>query len=183
MALLKIARLLAFVLALGTTAVRAQVVAGEYQIKAAFLQNFPKFVEWPSLQEGGATPLVIGVVGDDPFGPMLAAMIHGVTSNGHPLALVHLHWNDRLTDCHILFISASEINHLPQILSGAPNALTVSDCASFARRGGIIELRKSGNRIRFDINIASARRAGLRISSKLLGLAMNVYDFGQGGAG
>jgi len=162
-------------LGLAATGVYAQVVAGEYQIKAAFLQNFPKFVDWPGLEPGGMSPLVIGIVGNDPFGPMFSSMIANESSNGHPLVLTHLRWNDRLTDCHILFVSASEINHLPQILAGAPGALTVGDFDSFARRGGMIELRMVGNRVRFDINVGAARRAGLRVSSKLLGLAMHVY--------
>jgi len=178
MALLRPCRLAAAVLVVCglTSAVRAQVVAGEYPIKAAFLQNFPKFVDWPSLQPGGVSPLVIGIVGDDPFGPMFSSMIAGVTIDGHPLVLSHLRWNDRLSDCHVLFISTSEIHHLPQILAEAPNALTVGDFDSFARRGGVVELRMVGNRVRFDINIAAAHRAGIRISSKLLGLAMHVYD-------
>lgn len=163
-------------------AVRAQVVAGEYQIKAAFLQNFPKFVDWPALPPGGPSPLVIGIVGDDPFGAMFTSMIAGATKEGHPLHVAHLHWNDRLSDCHVLFISSSEITHLPQILANAPNALTVGDFDSFARRGGIIELRTVGNRVRFDINSAAAHRAGLRVSSKLLGLAMHVYDERREGA-
>jgi hypothetical protein len=178
MALLRCGRLLAAILILSATAVRAQVVAGEYQIKAAFLQNFPKFVDWPSLQPGGMSPLVIGIVGDDPFGPMLASMIATVNHDGHPLVLTHPRWNEKLTDCHILFVSASEVQHLSQILADAPNALTVGDFNSFARRGGIIEMRMVGSRVRFDINIAAARKAGIRISSKLLGLAINVYGGG-----
>jgi hypothetical protein len=162
-------------------ALHAQVVAAEYQVKAAFLGNFPKFVEWPSLQPGGRSPLVIGIVGDDPFGPMLSSVISGATSDEHPLVLTRLRWNDRLDGCHILFVSASEIQHLPQILSEAPNALTVGDFNSFARRGGMIEMRMVGNRVRFDINLGAARRAGIRISSKLLGLAINVYEI-DGGA-
>jgi hypothetical protein len=173
-------RLLAVVVIFTASAVRAQVVAGEYQIKAAFVQNFAKFVDWPSLQAGGTSPLVIGIVGDDPFGPTFASMIAGAKNEGHPLRMIHLRWNDHLADCHVLFVSASEIQHLPQILANAPNALTVGDFDSFARRGGIIELRMAGNRVRFDINSAAAHRAGLRISSKLLGLAMHVYDEREG---
>ena len=182
MALLKSVRVLAAVVILSASAVRGQVVAGEYQIKAAFLHSFAKFVDWPSLQPGGATPLVIGIVGDDPFGPGFAAMVASATHDSHPVTLIHLRWNDQVGYCHILFVSASEIQHLPQILANAPNALTVGDFDSFARRGGIIELRMVGNRVRFDINRAAAHRAGLRISSKLLGLAMHVYDERQGGA-
>jgi hypothetical protein len=182
MALLKTAKVLAFSAIFCSATLRAQVVAGEYQIKAAFLQNLAKFVVWPSLQPGGMSPLVIGIVGDDPFGPMFGSMIAGATNEGHPLQLIHLRWNDHLGDCHILFISASEIQHLPQILEGAPHALTVGDFDSFSRRGGIIELRMIGNRVRFDVNSAAAHRAGLRISSKLLCLAMHVHDKHAGNA-
>jgi hypothetical protein len=90
---------------------------------------------------------------------------------------VHLRWNDAARDCHILFIAASEGSHLPQILeriAGAP-VLTVADFESFARRGGEIELRRTGGRMRFDINTGAAAASGLRISSKVLALAGHVY--------
>jgi hypothetical protein len=154
----------------------AQVVADEYQIKAAFLQNFAKFVEWPALGPAGA-PLVIGIVGDDPFGASLRQAIYQQSVDGHPLEVHHLRWSDSFDGCRILFIAASEVNHASAILDAVAGArvLTVADFDSFARRGGMVELRTVGHRVRFDINAATASAAGLRISSKLLTLAVRVY--------
>jgi hypothetical protein len=151
--------------------------AGEYQIKAAFLPNFAKFVVWPSAALHTGSPLIIGVVGEDPFGVWLTRAVEGQSVEGHPLQVVHLRWNELPYNCHILFISSSEVNHVEQILSaleGFP-VLTVADFDSFARRGGVIELKTEGNRVRFDINSTSASTAGLHVSSKLLTLAVRVY--------
>lgn len=160
-------------------AVSAQVeAAGEQQIKAAFVQNFTRFVEWPAAAlPPGETPIVIGIVGENPFGDALATSVEGSRAHGHPIVIASLRWNEVSANCQLLFISASEIAHFSEILaavSGMP-VLTVGDFDSFARRGGMIELRKLGARIGFDVNVGAATDAGLRISSKLLALASTVY--------
>jgi hypothetical protein len=162
----------------------AQVAAGEYQIKAAFVRSFTKFVEWPatSLPPNGS-PLCLGIVGDDPFGDTIVDALRGATASGHPIELHHLLWNEpRLSTCHVLFISSSEVQHLSQILTEIDGAsvLTVGDFDSFSRRGGAIELKMIAGRVRFDINLAAATRAGLHISSKLLSIANSVIQ-AQGG--
>lgn len=156
---------------------RAQVAAGEYEVKAAFLPNFAKFVTWPLSTLPAGAPFVIGIVGDDPFGSLLTHTIAGQFVDGHPLHARYVRWNDDFRGCQILFVASSELPHVAQILSEAAiaGALTVADFESFARRGGMIELRMVGNRVRFEINAAAAAASGLRISSRLLTLAVHVY--------
>jgi hypothetical protein len=169
---------LAAMMAVAPAVARGQVVADEYQIKAAFLPNFVKFIEWPSgtLGPAGST-FVIGIIGDDPFGETLRQAISMQTAGGHPLELRHLRWNDPLDGCRVLFIAASEVTHVSEILAAVAGAgvLTVADFDSFARRGGMIEFMTINHRVRFDVNTAVASAAGLRISSKLLTLAVHVY--------
>ncbi len=159
-----------------------QEAAGEYQVKAAFLPNFARYVEWPAVAMPSAgSPLVIGIVGDDPFGGSLDAFLKGVVANGHPISLKHFRSSDSLTGCHLVFISASEGSHVAAILQGLSGAsvLTVSDIDRFSLSGGMIELRMVGNRVRFDINRDAADEAHLKISSKLLAVARAVIQSGS----
>jgi len=157
----------------------AQPVASEYQVKAAYLLNFARFVEWPAKVLHDSSPLEIAVVGDyDPFEGALEAALRGKSANGHPIILRHQRWNDALGSFQIVFICASEEPHLPQILRNLAKSsvLTVSDIDRFALRGGVVEFRMVGNRVRFDINRAKAVAAQLNISSKLLGVARAVHE-------
>ncbi len=146
---------------------------GEYEVKAAFLFNFMQFVEWPAgASPPAGTPLVIGVLGEDPFGLMLEHTIEGETLHGRPLAIRRARRLADLRDCHLVFVCRSEKPNLREIvgaLRGHP-ALTVSDVEQFCRHGGMIGLITEGSRICFEINQAAAEQAGLRISSKLLRL-------------
>lgn len=172
--------LLIIAMALGIVSPRrvvAQEPAGEYQVKAAFLPNFARYVDWPaaSMPEAGS-PLIIGIVGDDPFGGILDGFLRGTLANGHPIQLQRLRWNDSLNGCQLIFISSSEVEHLPAILRSlnGSSVLTVSDIERFSLSGGVIELRMVGNRVRFDINLAAADEAHLKVSSKLLNVARAV---------
>ncbi|HXH91050.1 MAG TPA: YfiR family protein [Thermoanaerobaculia bacterium] len=173
-------RLVCVVLAVGLSArsVGAQSVADEYQVKAAYLLNFARFVEWPADVLPASSPLEIGIVGDNPFGMAIDETLRGKSANGHPIHLRHLHWDDVLTSCQIIFISTSEEAHLPDILRnlGQNSILTVSDIDRFSLRGGVIEFRMVGNRVRFDINREPAIAARLSISSKLLSVARAVHE-------
>jgi len=155
----------------------AQVSAGEYQVKAAFLHNFARYVEWPagSFRTAGS-PLIIGVVGEDPSGGALDDTLRGRVANRHPVQVRHLRWSDPLDGCHMIFVSSRELDHLAVILksAGEGNVLTIADIEGFSRSGGAIEFRMVGNRVRFDINLSAAERAGLKISSKLLNVARAV---------
>ena len=158
-----------------STAVQAQS-SNEYQVKAAFLYNFAKFVDWPSDAFGGSNaPLIIGVVGDDPFGAALDQAINGKSIGGHSLVVRRLRWGQDLRSCQILYISSSERKHLPQIIQSLRGAsvLTVGDMGQFNQQGGIINFILETSKVRFEINSRGANQAGLKISSKLLALAKN----------
>jgi hypothetical protein len=159
-------------------AIPPRVVAqtmSEYQLKAAFLVNFGKFVEWPEPAFGGATgPFVIGVVGDDPFGDDLDDAIEGKRVGVHPIVARRISSSDDMDGLEVVFIGASEKPRLADILRrlNGTFALTVSDIDRFCDVGGIIAFVVDNNRIRFEVNIDAARKRNLRISSKLLSLAL-----------
>ena len=156
----------------------AQTASREYQIKAVFLFNFTQFVEWPAATfTDPGEPLVIGIVGEDPFGPFLEEAIRNEKSGEHPLQLRRFPTPEQ-ADCHVLFISRSETGRLEPLLNkltGKP-VLTVSDADNAARRGVMIRFINENNRIRLRINLDAAKRAGLTISSKLLRSAEIVGD-------
>jgi uncharacterized protein DUF4154 len=145
--------------------------ASDNQVKAVFLFNFAQFVDWPA----GAfpdlnAPLVIGVLGDDPFGPYLDETVRGETVRGRPLEVRRYQRIEDVGTCHILFVSTSEESQLEAILANLRHRaiLTVGDGAGFAQRGGMIRFLTERNRIRMRINVAAAEAVQLTISSKLL---------------
>ncbi len=162
---------------LRTRSVQAQT-SDEYHVKAAYILNFARFVEWPADVLPAGSPMIIGIVGDDPFGGTLDDLLRGKTANGHPILLKHFRWNDMVTGCEIVFISSSEEPHLAQFLRylGTQSVLTISDIDRFSLRGGVIEFRMVGNRVRFDINREPAIAARLSISSKLLSVARAIHE-------
>jgi hypothetical protein len=155
-----------------------QPLAGEYEVKAAYLLNFARFVEWRADILPAGAPLQIGIVGKHSFGRALENVLRGKLVNGHPIQLRQLQWTDYLMDCHIVFISAAEERHLDEIFYrlGNRSVLTVSDIDRFSFRGGIIEFQMVGSRVRFDINRSRAADANLTISSKLLNVARAVHE-------
>ena len=151
--------------------------ATEYEIKAAFLYNFARYVEWPPdrLPPMGEA-FVFTVLGEDPFGDLLDAIIRDRTLHDRPLTVRRVTRVEDVGESQILFISRSEADALPQILERLATApiLTVGESPQFAERGGMIRFRREGERIGFDINVVSTERAGLRVSSQLLKLARIV---------
>lgn len=146
----------------------------EYQLKAAFLFNFAKFVEWPSNAFAvGTSPMVIGILGENPFHDDLARTIRDKTIDDHPLVIKEFRSPAQATNCHILFISTSEKRRLPEILDSLKGAsvLTVGETDRFTETGGMINFFLEGTKIRFQINKDAATSAGLKISSKLMSLA------------
>lgn len=168
-------------LCLPAESARGQAVAKEYQVKAAYLLNFARFVEWPADVLPATSPLEIAIVGTDSFGGALDEILRGASANGHPIKLRHVRRDEVLSSYQIVFISASEEKHLPEILRylGQKSVLTVSDIDRFALRGGVIEFGMVGNRVRFDINRSSAAAAHLTVSSKLLSVARAVRETPQ----
>jgi hypothetical protein len=146
----------------------------EYQVKAAFLYNFVKFVDWPATQASQEGPIELCVLGKDPFGGALERVIEGKTVNGRPLAIRRISEITAAQSCHVLFVSASEAGRVSEITKAvhAWSVLTVSEIDRFSDRGGIITFLMEGQRVRFRINSKTASSAGLKISSKLLQLAV-----------
>jgi hypothetical protein len=142
-------------------------------VKAAFLYNFSKFVEWP----GAVGPrFTIGVVGSDRVADALTAIVRGKSADGQPLAVIRVTPQDDFTTLQMLFIGASEAGRMAAIVKKAGRGvLTVSDADRFCPAGGMIEFRNDDDRVRFDIELHHAEAAGLAISSKLLALARTVY--------
>ena len=152
----------------------------QYKVKAAFVYNFAKFVEWPaSAFAQSDTPLVIGILGDDPFEGGLDDFVVGRRIGTHELRVKHFHAVSEVggAGCHILFISASERHRLPQILSylETRSIVTIGDTDGFAEQGGMLGLRVEARNVGFEINEAAARAVGIRISSSLLELAKKVW--------
>ncbi len=152
----------------------AEEPSREYRIKAAFIYNFAKFTRWPagSFADDEA-PLDFCIYGDDPFAGALDA-VAGRTIRGRRVAVRRIATIEASAGCHLLFISDSEAERLTGILAalGDRPVLTVADMPDFARAGGIINLTTNADdKLRFEINTGTARRAGLKLSSKLLSLA------------
>jgi len=149
----------------------------EYQVKALFLFNFAKYVEWPAEAFASTTsPIVIGVVGDNKFGDQLKKAVDGKSIGGRPLLFRQIEKDDEMAGCHIVFVSASETKRLPDILERlkAKPVLTVSEIERFVEQGGVIGFVKRQDRIRLEIDLDAAQRARLQLSSKLLSVADTV---------
>jgi hypothetical protein len=146
----------------------------ESEIKSAMLYNFTKFVEWPdsALGEGGV-PVVVGVWGDDRLVPVLEAALLNKTIYGHPIVVRRLDSSADPKSCAVLLVGAADRKEIARIVQsvGRSPVLTIGERAQFSRLGGVIALVRDGNRIRFEINLDAAERAGLQVSSKLLRLA------------
>ena len=146
-------------------------ISKEYQVKAAFLYNFSQFVVWPTEAFPEAqTPLVIGIIGEDPFGAYLDEIVNGEKVNNRPLIIQRYHQVEEIKVCHILFVSQSETKRLEEILARLKgrSILTVGDIDGFAKQGGMIRFVTEKNKVRFGINVEAAKAAKLTISSKLL---------------
>jgi hypothetical protein len=146
----------------------------EYEIKAAFLYNFAKFVEWPvHSNQASQDSVVVGILGQDPFGFLIEKIIGDKTVGGRIIIIERYGSMEQISNCHLLFISESESAHLNNTLTilHGRHILTVSDSENFARNGGMIQMYMEKNRIRFIVNIDAINLAGLKLSSKLLNLA------------
>jgi hypothetical protein len=153
----------------------AQQGAKEYQVKAAFIYNFAKFVEWPpGTFPNTNSPIVLDILGKNVFGTNLETTIRDRTVNNHPFEFKNITSVAEATNCHILFISSSEKGDFAKIVNTLQNAkvLTVSETDGFIKAGGMINFTFEENKVRFQINDDAAKKAGLKISSKLLSLAV-----------
>jgi hypothetical protein len=156
--------------------------SSEYLIKAGFIYNFAKFVEWPTAAFAQPdSPIVIGILGTDPFGNLIDRIVENKKIGARGLVVKRLRWGTDLKDlkeCKILFVGASERGHLDelmQVVKGLP-ILTVGETPGFAERGGVIRFVLEDNRVRFEINVEAAHQADLTISSRLLTLARIIQQ-------
>jgi hypothetical protein len=161
-----------------------QPSAREYELKAVYLYNFLQFVQWPEAKRVASKDgtMVIGVVGESPFGEALTALQADVRRSGmKPVRIIEYGpYQEQMdfSDCHLLFIGPSERWNFKRILSRLKDSpvLTVADTESFITTGGMVALVQSGGKIRWVINRIAADRAGLRFSAQLLTMAVRVVE-------
>jgi YfiR/HmsC-like len=156
----------------------------DYQVKAAYLYNFGRFVEWPV--KSATAPnnsFTICVLGEDPFGQALDVTLAGETIGNQKVTARRISSPQESADCQILFISSSEAKRLNKIIEALDKnaVLTVSDIPQFSQRQGMIQFVLEENRIRFEVNLAATQRAGLTLSSELLKVATAVRKNPQPG--
>jgi hypothetical protein len=154
-------------------------VSSEYLIKAGFIYNFANLVQWPANAfTQPDSPIVIGILGEDPFGTVLDRVLAGKKVNGRVFLVKRLKSVSDLKECHIVFVSSSEMAHLAEaihLVKGMP-ILTIGEIPGFAKRGGIINLFLEDNKVHFEVNVEAAKEADLNISSRLLALARIVQE-------
>ena len=158
----------------GVAILRAQTPPTEYEVKAAYLYQFGKFVEWPEGTLGRAgDAFAICTLGVDPFGSVLDGTISGRSVQGKQVIARRLASVNDALSCNILFVSSSEQNHLAEILKVVQgrSILTVSDMNNFLPQGGMIQFQIEQNKVRFEINLTAVEHANLKISSQLLKVA------------
>lgn len=158
-------------------AAAADNAALEYKVKAGYLFNFAKFVEWPeSSFTNASAPFVVGLVGEDPFGTLLEEALAGRNVNGRTFVIRQFGPQEDLSHCHILFVSRSEKARLANLLEGLRGraVLTVGEHDRFGQLGGMINFNLMSGQVKLETNPEAALAAGLKISSKLLAASKPV---------
>jgi hypothetical protein len=156
-----------------------EITLTEYDLKANWVFQFTKYVEWPAEAWGEArAPFVIGIVGKDPFGSSLAELVKGETAKGHPIQIRHFGAEDDVSACHLLFISRAESSRLKDILRSARghSILTVGETEDFIKEGGMINLELADRKIRCDLNKLAANEARLRPKPQLRPVLRSVKE-------
>ena len=144
----------------------------EYQVKAAFLFNFTKFVQWPSTAFADAnSPFLICIFGSDPFGRALDDIIEGESVQGHKITVQRIN-TETPQACHVLY--SSENTMPPWSIPASSSVLTVGEGDRILSHGGVIAFVIDNGRVRFDISVKAASKQGLKLSSKLLSVARNI---------
>ena len=161
--------LVALMLCAATAWTSAQDVALEYRVKAAYLFNFTRFIDWPVTATGGGNSFSICIAGRNPFGPTLSATLVGESAAGMPMT-ARVVSASQASSCQVLFVPRG-VAATPYLrgIGGAP-VLTVGESPDFLTQGGAINFVLDGGRVRFEINQAAAERAQLKVSSRLLQL-------------
>lgn len=146
----------------------------EVQVKAVFVYNFVQFAEWPATSfSDPSSPLIIGILGEDPFGSFLDRIVHGEKTGEHPIQVRRFANAEEAGSSHILFIDKSKSRDIEQILEKlkGKNILTISDMKDFASRGGVIGLFVEDNKTKFEVNLKEYKNSNVVISSRVLRLA------------
>jgi hypothetical protein len=166
---------LLFVLCLLMGSLRVHA-ATEHEVKAAFLFNFLKFVEWPGSVASSNTPIVIGVVGESPLREALPKILDGQTVKGRSIRMVSLRPGDPIDECQLLFVAHGTNEETEEVLKAAKGKpiLTVGESPEFLPQGGMINFVVMDQKVRFEINTAALDAAGLRADSRLLAVARRV---------
>ena len=155
-------RAIAFVLWSPCAWAGKQKASGQYELKAAFLFNIARFVEWPpEAFADAAAPIVMGIAGEDPFGAVLDQVLNGQRVKGRPFRVERFASMAAVRGCHLVFLNGVKMG------GGRVEALTVSDSEDFCTRGGMVGLQIQGGRLVLEVNLAAVNRSGLRISAQL----------------
>jgi hypothetical protein len=155
----------------------AQDRPSEYKVKAVYLYNFGRFVEWPAnATRAKNEDFTICVLGQDPFGPALDATLAGETIDGKGVVAKRISTSQEAGDCRILFVSSAEDGRVNKVIGALDKEaiLTVSDMPQFSQKGGMIQFVIEGNKVRFEVNLTAVQHAGLTLSSELLKVATAV---------
>jgi hypothetical protein len=154
----------------------AQTAFTSYDVEAAYLYNFGKFVRWPADPDAATAPFSICILGDDPFGSKLNILVAHEAIDGHPIVTRRLASVSAADSCQIIFLGTSEEPRLAKDLSELQKkpALTVSNLPGFLEHGGMIQFLQINNKVRFAVNLATAEQNGLTFSSDLLKVAVTV---------
>ena len=157
--------------------VEGQAIPNEYRLKAAFMYQFPQYVEWPSAIWQDARAVQFCIASPNPFGSELEQLVRGESLNGRPLSVREIAGTDELVGCHVLFVGARSDVATPVMRAAAGRPiLTVGEGTRFLEDGGIIVMKIVDGRVRFEVNAKNAVKGGLRISSQLLSLALTVRE-------
>ncbi|HVO62081.1 MAG TPA: YfiR family protein [Terriglobales bacterium] len=149
----------------------------EYQVKAAYLYNFGRFVRWPTdAAPAQGAAFNICILGRDPFDGALRAVVAGQTINGHPVTVKEVSDSSGAEGCQIVYVDGTETKRFRSVLNNVRRMplVTVSDSADFLDRGGIIQFTLINDRVRFAVNLEAAREARLQLSAELLKVAIKV---------
>ncbi len=151
----------------------------ERAVRAAYVYSLLQYVGWPDPK----AELVIGFEGDPATGEMLRTLLNGRTSNAHPIRVVLFPTPQELRNCSILYLSDGSTREASQALDNLQGrtVLTVGETEPFARDGGMVALVNTGDHIRIEVDLEATQRAGIRISSRVLGLATIVHSAQNGG--
>jgi hypothetical protein len=147
----------------------------EYRVKAVFLLNFTKFIEWPAAAfEASDSPIAICILGDDPFGSEMDRIVAGELVNGRKVTVQRIKHAPPPKSCQVLFAGESEKDTVKTLRGLGPGILTVGEGEGFVRQGGMIGFIVESRHVRFEINRTEAESAGIKVSSRLLNVAKSV---------